>query len=169
MRTRLGAEKASLLTIWRSRSAQTTDIREAEARSARLPACLECGKLLREQMHFETVAMLCYFITPSSFGSLRACHKLLRRLPGKRGVIEGKELAGSLLAGGRVDLYFSSQYKSLWSCHRNEWAYLANDTVDGVRNIGESLLEAEELSGFVALGGSDRTRRCSVSGMYHEM
>jgi hypothetical protein len=47
-------------------------------------------------------------------------------------------------------------------------AYLANDTVDGVRNIGESLLEAEKLSGFVALGSPDRTRQCRVSNMYHE-
>jgi hypothetical protein len=47
-------------------------------------------------------------------------------------------------------------------------AYLANDTVDGVRNIGESLLEAEKLSGFVALGRPDRTRQCRVSNMYHE-
>ena len=59
MRTHLVAEKTSLITIWKSQWAQITNIRKAAARSARLPACLECGKLLREQMHFEAVAMLC--------------------------------------------------------------------------------------------------------------
>ena len=49
--------------------------------------------------------------------------------------------------------------KSLMNVKKtSKWTYLANDTVDGVRNVGESLLEAEELSGLVALGGPDGTR-----------
>ena len=92
---------------------------------------------------------------------LHARYVAIAHLPRKGCVVKGKELARSLLAGGRVNLGPRSQDKTAGGTARNEQTYLADDTVDGVRNLGEGFFETEELGGFVALVCLDRTRRMS--------
>lgn len=115
-------------------------------------------------MHFEAVAkiMLLHHTFIIYFASNVWCHKLLRRrLYQARGV--SSKARNLPEVSSRVAASICKSSKSIQRSLMNvketsKWTYLANDTVDGVRNVGESLLEAEELSGFVALGGPDRTR-----------